>query len=80
MYDKSLFVLGKVIDDLRAIPDYNDQVLKVIRSEYVKKNINLRCYEHLVNLLTCSNLRANEMKRDINDYIDRNFQKGGVSI
>lgn len=76
MYDNPLLPLGKVVDDMTAIKRYSDQVVRLLKKDYVTKKIDLRGYEHYLNVIQCMVLRIEEVDRDLNEYINRNARKG----
>lgn len=76
MYDNPLLTLGKVIDDMNAIKQYNNQIVTLLKKDFVTKKLDLYGYEHYLNVLQCMVLRIEEVNHELNDYINRNARKG----
>ena len=65
-----VMLAGRLYDDTNAVRSYNAQILKKIQALYAKKKIDHYEYSHFVNILTCMNLKAEDMKKKLNHMID----------
>lgn len=62
---------AKIHDDVNRVQLYSKQLLAIVRKEFSKRNINIYDYERFINVLTCLNLQVDEIKDDVNTYINR---------
>ncbi|WP_445486490.1 hypothetical protein [Niallia sp. 03133] len=71
MYSKQDMMIGTLIDDTTAVRSYNQQVLNKIKNLYLKRKIDQYEYSHFVNILTCADLKFDQIKGKLNDFIDK---------
>jgi len=61
---------GRLMDDTTAVKSYNAQILRKIQNLFAKRKIDRYEYVHLVNILTCNELKIENMVERINHIID----------
>jgi len=63
-------IAARLMDDTTAVKSYNAQILKKIQALFAKRKIDRYEYVHLVNILTCNELKIENMVERINHIID----------
>ena len=71
---------AKMHDDTKVIKSYSEQLLALVRKEFIKRNIELYDYERFINILTCLNLQTDTIKEDLNCYINKKTYRRGVAV
>jgi hypothetical protein len=61
---------GRLLDDTTAVRSYNAQILQKIKNLYAKKKIDHYEYSHFINVLSCNELKIEDMMEKINHIID----------
>ena len=79
-YNSSALLAGRLIDDTRSLNSYNDQILRKLKSLYLKRKIDVYEYSHLVNILTCVSLKLDDVKGKLNALIDVEVRSSSIDI
>lgn len=66
---------ARLIDDTTAVKSYNAKILQNMQTLFAKRKIDRYEYGHLVNILTCNELKIEKMIEKINHIIDGTEQR-----
>lgn len=77
--DYALFA-AKLYDDSKRIKVYSNQLLSLVKKEFITKKINPYDYSRFVNLLTCLDLVTDDTLKQIDNFMERETIKKLNSI
>ncbi|WP_445506603.1 hypothetical protein [Niallia sp. 03190] len=70
LYSNKDILAGRLIDDTTSLRCYNGQILQKVQALYAKRKINHYEYSHFVNVITCMDLKLDDVKNKLNSLID----------
>lgn len=68
--EKVTLFLAKIHDDNTRVKSYANDLLTLVRKEFITRKISTYDYERFVNILTCLCLQTDESKREIDFFIN----------
>lgn len=71
---------SKLIDSVTEANSYSRLLLTMIQSVFRTKKINRYEYESMINLLTCQTLIAEDIKKNLETYINESYKQMRVDV
>lgn len=66
---KNRTLAEKLQQDTDKLQGFSNELMVIARKELAKKSMNNNEYSKLIDLITCMNLKSEEMKLEIDSYL-----------